>query len=88
MFYICSVEEKYKVEVEITIIDGISKIQVNQETNQDLAPDMIALVLAGGLALSIRLSDNEVETMNEVIDYLNGEFINPDSFIDAKIVKQ
>jgi hypothetical protein len=82
------VEEKYKVEVEITIVDGISKIQVNQETNQDLAPDMIALVLAGGLALSIRLSDNEVETMNEVIDYLNGEFINPDSFIDAKIVKQ
>ncbi len=81
-------EEKYKVEVEITIVDGISKIQVNQETNQDLAPDMIALVLAGGLALSIRLSDNEVETMNEVIDYLNGEFINPDSFIDAKIVKQ
>ncbi len=81
-------EEKYKVEVEITIVDGKSKIQVNQETNQDLAPDMIALVLAGGLALSIRLSDNEVETMNEVIDYLNGEFINPDSFIDAKIVKQ
>ena len=56
-------EEKYKVEVEITIVDGISKIQVNQETNQDLAPDMIALVLAGGLALSIRLSDNEVETV-------------------------
>ena len=81
-------EEIYKVEVEITIVDGKSKIQVNQETNQDLAPDMIALVLAGGLALSIRLSDNEVETMNEVIDYLNGEFINPDSFIDAKIVKQ
>jgi hypothetical protein len=49
---------------------------------------MIAMVLAGGLALAIRLSDDEAETMKEVIEYLNGEFVDPDSFIDARIIKQ
>ena len=48
---------------------------------------MIAMVLAGGLALAIRLSDNEAETMKDVVDYLNGEFIDPNSFMDARIVK-
>ena len=33
------------------------------------------------------LSDNEAETMKDVVDYLNGEFIDPNSFMDARIVK-
>jgi hypothetical protein len=45
------------------------------------------MVLASGTALAIRLSDNEVETMRDVIDYLNGEFIDTGSFKDARIVK-
>ncbi len=86
--YICLMEETYKIEVEVTVSeDGNTKIQVHQASEQDLAPDMIAMVLAGGLALAIRLSDDEAETMKEVIEYLNGEFVDPDSFIDARIIK-
>ena len=79
-------EEKYKIEVEVTITDGLSKIQVNQNSEQDLSPDILAMVLASGVALAIRLSDNEAETMKDVIDYLNGEFMDPNSFLDARIV--
>jgi hypothetical protein len=82
------VEEKLRVEVEVTITDGLSKIQVNQESEQDLSPDMIAMVLAGGLALAIRLSEDEAQTMKDVIEYLNNEFIDPDAFFDARIVQQ
>jgi len=82
------VEEKLRVEVEVTITDGLSKIQVNQESEQDLSPDMIAMVLAGGLALAIRLSKDEAQTMKDVIEYLNNEFIDPDAFFDARIVQQ
>ena len=81
-------EEKLKVEVEVTITDGLSKIQVNQESEQDLSPDMIAMVLAGGLALAIRLSEDEAQTMKDVIEYLNNEFIDPNAFFDARIVQQ
>ena len=78
----------YKIEVEVTVTeDGNSKILVHQDSEQDLPADMIAMVLAGGLALAIRLSENEAETMKDVIEYLNGEFIDPNSFIDAKIIK-
>lgn len=80
-------EEKYKIELEVTVLDGNAKIQVNQNSEQDLSPDILAMVLASGVALAIRLSDNEAETMKDVIDYLNGEFIDPNSFIDARIVK-
>jgi len=82
------VEEKLRVEVEVTITDGLSKIQVNQESEQDLSPDMIAMVLAGGLALAIRLSEDEAQTMKDVIEYLNNEFIDPDAFFNARIVQQ
>jgi len=80
-------EEQYTVEVEVTVREGKSKIQVNQSSEQDLSPDTIAMVLAAGLALAIRLSDNEAETMRDVIDYLNGEFTDPESFSDARIIK-
>jgi hypothetical protein len=80
-------EEKYKVEVEVTVTDGLSKIQINQNSEQDLSPDILALVLASGVALAIRLSDDDAETMKDVIDYLNGEFVNSDSFSDARIIK-
>lgn len=77
-------EEKYKIELEVTVLDGNAKIQVNQNSEQDLSPDILAMVLAAGVALAIRLSDNEAETMKDVIDYLNGEFIDPNSFIEDR----
>jgi hypothetical protein len=80
-------EEKYKIELEVTVLDGNAKIQVNQNSEQDLSPDILAMVLASGVALAIRLSDNEAETMKDVIDYLNQEFMDPNAFVDARIVK-
>ncbi len=47
----------------------------------------IRSTLAGALALSIRASKNEGAAMKEVIDYLNDEFINVDSFSDLKTKK-
>lgn len=80
--------EILKVEVEVVINDNDqTKILVHQTSNQDLSADMIAMVLASGLALAIRLSENDVETMKDVIDYLHGEFIDTESFKDARIVK-
>lgn len=80
-------EEKYKIELEVTVTEGNAKIQVNQNSEQDLPPDVLAMVLASGVALAIRLSDNEAETMKDVIDYLNQEFMDPNAFVDARIVK-
>jgi hypothetical protein len=34
------------------------------------------------------LSDDEAQTMKDVIEYLNNEFIDPNAFFDARIVEQ
>ena len=71
----------------------------NQEVHVSYAPHdakltivEMARVLAGGLALCVRLSNDEGikkdhELMKEVIDYLNNEFISLESFLDAQIIK-
>jgi hypothetical protein len=51
---------------------------------------MIRSVLVGGVALSIRVEDgpkNQAKALRDVINYLESEFINPDSFSDAKSFK-
>ncbi len=47
-------------------------------------------VLVGGVALSIRAEEtpkDQAKALRDVIDYLESEFIDPDSFSDAKIFK-
>ena len=79
-------ENKIKVTVEVTIEDDNNFIFDILATSS-LDSDMIRSVLVGGVSLSIRAEKTHKEqakALREVIDYLESEFINPDSFSDAQ----
>jgi len=79
-------ENKIKVSVEVTIEDDNNFI-FNILAPKSLDTDMIRSVLVGGVALSIRAEEtpkDQAKALRDVIDYLESEFINPDSFSDAK----
>lgn len=73
--------------VNVMFVDGKANINLLQPDNQKLTTDDLGKILAGGLALCIRGSENEAEYMEEVIEYLNSEFVNPNSFSDIKKMK-
>jgi hypothetical protein len=78
-------ENKIKVTVEV-IIEGDDNFIFNILAPQSLDSDMIRSVLVGGVALSIRAEEtpkDQAKALRDVIDYLESEFINPDSFSDA-----
>lgn len=82
-------ENKLKVTVEVTI-EGDDNYLFDISAPNSLDTDMIRSVLVGGVALSIRVEDgpkNQAKALRDVIDYLESEFINPDSFSDAKSFK-
>jgi hypothetical protein len=79
-------ENKIKVTVEVTIEDDNNFIFDILATSS-LDSDMIRSVLVGGVSLSIRAEKTpkeQAKALREVIDYLESEFINPDSFSDAQ----
>jgi hypothetical protein len=79
-------ENKIKVSVEVTIEDDDNFI-FDILAPQSLDTDMIRSVLVGGVALSIRAEDtpkDQAKALRDVIDYLESEFIDPNSFSDAK----
>lgn len=75
---------EYKITVGLIQEDGISKFNVLQPNGQDLGLQGIRKILMGALALTIRISENDVEAMRETIEYLESEFVNVDSFKDSK----
>ena len=78
-------ENKIKVTVEV-IIEGDDNFIFNILAPQSLDRDMIRSVLSGGVALSIRAEEtpkDQARALRGVIDYLESEFIDPDSFSDA-----
>ena len=81
--------QKYKIIVEVEENDGRYFFDIQQPKDQKGSLDIqgIRAVLAGALALTIRGSENEPKAMREVIDYLNSEFVNTDSFTDVFIEK-
>ena len=82
-------ENKIKVSVEV-IIESENNFLFNILAPQSLDQDMIRSVLVGGVALSIRAEEtpkDQAKALRDVIDYLESEFIDPDSFSDAKIFK-
>jgi hypothetical protein len=81
--------QKYKIIVEVEENDGRYFFDIQQPKDQKGSLDIqgIRAVLAGALALTIRGSENEPKAMKEVIDYLNSEFVNTDSFTDVFIEK-
>lgn len=70
--------------VEVVYKDGRSHIQLKVPPSNDITIEDVGKILAGGLALTIRASDNEAKFMGEIMDYLQREFVNPDSFNDIK----
>ena len=77
--------EELNVTVTVKLMDGRSHIFLTTPSNQrQLSVEEIGKILAGGLALAIRGSDNEGKFMGEIMDYLTKEFVNVDSFKDAK----
>ena len=77
-------EKTLSAIVSVVFVDGRANINLLQPDEQNLTTDELGKILAGGLALCIRGSENEVEYMKEIINYLNSEFVNPDSFSDIK----
>lgn len=78
-------ENKLSVTVNVVFMDGRSHVELMIPPNQKSLPiESIGKILAAGLALTIRTSSNEAEFMKEIIEYLNNEFVSPDSFNDAK----
>jgi len=76
---------KYRiiVDADIDFDTDRTTFEVLQPTEQDkLSSEQIAAFLSGALALCIRASENEAEIMRTCMDYLESEFINPDSFSD------
>lgn len=76
------------VSVEVTVKDG--RYYFNILTNEGITLPMIRSILAGGVALTIRgegTPETQATAIKEVINYLEDEFINPDSFHDNNIFK-
>jgi len=79
-------ENKLKVSVEVTIEDDDNFI-FNILAPRSLNTDMIRSILVGGVALSIRAEEtpkDQAKALRDVIDYLESEFIDPDSFSDVQ----
>lgn len=73
------------VSVTIKFKDNRSHVELYTPTSQErLTIEEMGMVLAGGLSLAIRSAGNQGVYMKHVMDYLTSEFINPDSFSDAK----
>ena len=78
----------YRVIVDTTIEDGKCIYNLSTPTNQpELNLKQITSILSGALSLSIRGSENEAQTMRDVINYLNEEFVSIDSFKDIQVKK-
>lgn len=81
-------EITYRVIIDTTIKDGRCIYNLSTPTDQpELNLNQITSILSGALSLSIRGSENEAQTMRDVINYLNEEFISIDSFKDIHVKK-
>jgi hypothetical protein len=80
---------KNYIKIGYEVIDG--RMFLDLGTNQEKVGYMETLsVISGALAMVIRIAaengpENEGEVMRSVIDYLESEFVNPDSFKDLKV---
>ena len=83
--------KNYQVIVDATLKeDGRMYLNLKQPSegvSSILTIEEIRPILAGGLAMSIRASKDESKAMREVMQYLEEEFVNSDSFSDLKLRK-
>lgn len=83
-------EENFRIIVDATQRDGRMYLDILQPTDGSftiLSMENVRPLLAGALAMAIRASKDEGEAMKEIMDYLNDEFVNTDSFSDLSLRK-
>ena len=76
-------ETKYQVGVEVTIKDGKYYFNILAQDNLDV--DAIRSILAGGLSLTIlseKTPEKQGQALRGVVDYLESELVDIDSFTD------
>ena len=81
-----SKEITYRIIIDTTLTDDKCLYNLLLPKDQpELSIKQVTAILSGTLAMDIRGSEDEAQTMKEVIDYLNFEFVNPDSFRDVEM---
>lgn len=81
-----SKEITYRIIIDTTINDDKCLYNLLLPKDQpELSIKQVTAILSGCLAMSIRGSEDEAQTMRDVINYLNHEFVNPDSFRDVEM---
>ena len=76
----------YRIIIDTTIDEEKCLYNLLLPKNQpELSVKQVTAILSGTLAMSIRGSEDEAQTMRDVINYLNHEFVNPDSFKDVEM---
>ena len=82
---------KLSVSVDMEIIGGRSYLSINLPKNQpEITAQETAHILAGAISLLIKSSSKgdkfkDYEIIREVVDHLNSEFVNTDSFSDLYV---
>jgi hypothetical protein len=79
-------KDKFFVGVSVTVKDGRYFFDIMAD--KGLYMEDIRSILVGGVAMSIRSEKTpelQAKSMKEVINHLESEFINPDSFDDIKL---
>ena len=76
-------ETKYYAGVEVNVIDGRYYFNISAQNGLDM--DAIRSILAGGLSLTIlseKTPEKQGQALRGVVDYLESELVNVDSFTD------
>ena len=78
-----SEETKYYAGVEVTVKDGRYYFNISAQKGLDM--DAIRSILAGGLSLTIlseKTPEKQGQALRGVVEYLESELVNVDSFTD------
>ena len=81
-------ETNMKVCVEVSVVDG--KFLFDISAHKSLSIEDIRSILAGGVCLTIhgeKTPKKQAQALKEVIEYMEQDFINTDSFNDVSFVK-
>mgnify|MGYP003338045368 CR=1 FL=1 len=78
---------EYQVVIDVTFKEGRFFLNIKLPKEQpELNLGQVRGILMSALALTIRGSEDEADAMKNVINYLNDEFVNVDSFNDVEIL--
>lgn len=83
------ISENETITVRVDITNTGSKLNLSISTSEEIPPYQLRAILAGGLAMAIKAEkgpEKQGKAMTEVIDYLTNEFVDVNSFSDAKFI--